>query len=122
MDVKCIAAVTCLQSAVAVVHRCQVCIVILADCFYYLPYLAFGFKDALADSQTPGVACLVALIQADAVENRQTVFLQLRFKAGEYVLRFAKLPLILFRLIIQRDARLKLFIIPERAQQAAYPV
>ena len=122
MHIKCITAVTCLQSTAAVVHRCQVCIVILADCFYYLPYLAFGFKNALADSQTLGVACAVALIQADAVENRQTVFLQLRFKAGEDVLRFAQLPLILLRLSIQRDVWFQLFIIPDRVQQAAHPV
>ena len=122
MHTKCITAVICLQSVVAVVHRCQVCIVIRADGFYDLPDLTFGFKDALADSQTLGVACLVALIQADAVENYQTVFLQLRFKAGEYVFRFAQLPLILFHLSIQRDARFQLFIILDRVQQAAHPV
>ena len=122
VHIKCITAVICLQSAVAVVHRCQVCIVIRTDGSYDLPDLAFGFKDALADSQTPGVACLVALIQADAIENRQTIFLQLRFKAGEDVLRFAQLPLILFRLSMQRDVWFQLFIILDRAQQAAHPV
>ena len=122
LHIKCITAVIFLQSAAAVVHRCQVCIVIRADGSDDLPDLAFGFKDALADSQTLGGACLVALIQADAVENRQTIFLQLRFKAGEDVLRFAQLPLILFHLSIQREVWFQLFIILDRAQQAAHPV
>ena len=122
MHIKCITAVICLQSPEAVVHRCQVCIVIRADGFYDLPDLTFGFKDALADSQTLGVACLVALIQSDAVENRQTIFLQLHFKAGKDILRFAQLPLILLHPSIQRDVWFQLFIILDRAQQAAHPV
>ena len=118
----CIGIVIRMQFAFAVVHRGQVGAVMLADARDDLPELAFGLQDAVVGGQAVGLARLAALAQADAVENRQAVLLQLRLKAGKGVFQLAQLPLSLLHLSIRGSACVQPLIILDDAQQAAHPV
>ena len=116
------AEVLALQLAVASVHQRQVCLIIPADRPDRLPDPAFGLQNAAAGAQAICFAYLPALAQTQAVENRQSILLQLRLKVGKGALRFKKLPMNLLHPGIQGRPRLQLLNSLNRAQQAAHPV
>ena len=108
------------QSIAAFVHLLQVRLVIPADALDDLPDLALGLQGTADDLLAFGLASLAALVPLDAVEDRQAVILQLRFKAGEGVLQFEQNPLGFCRLRIQTVVRIQHIITLDRAQQAAH--
>ena len=105
-----------LQCAAACIDRAQVAIVIPADGADDLPNPGFSLQHAVIGGRKLRVLRPAALKQLDAVENRQAILLQLRFKAGEGILRLHQLPF-----CIHKGAGGQLLDILDRAQQAAHP-
>ena len=105
------------QGVPAPAHRSQIGLVIAADGADDLPDFGFGLQHAAAGCLTPGVAHPAVLKQTDAVENRQTVLLELRLKAGKGVFRLEQRPF-----GIRGLSRVQLFQILNRAQHTAHLV